>query len=426
MSSKPASDRHFKTGQHWNQRKGHAESPGINRLGIGNERYGILEERTHNSANELTGFTTPGTTIDPVLDRAGNMTTIPQPASPSASFTLKYDAWNRMVEVKAGTNTVQENAYDGLNRRIVRGVFSSGTLSHKIHYYYNENWQVIEERKEVSGTEDPDPINQYVWHPYYVDALAYRLYDSNTDGTPDAEYYYLQDANFNVTAAVNAATGTVVERYAYSPYGEVSFLNPDFTLKFLQTSAIGNMHLYTGREQDPETGLQLNRNRFYDPLLGRWVNRDPIGYWGGANLYGYTSGMPTYFVDPSGLQREDWGWGGGGTPKPSPKFVPPTNPPQLPPTNIPPGWRIRPMPPTPQYPDGYWKLEKPMPQGGWQPIDPSTGKPGTRPQTHVPFPPKEPPCPPWYERWLPRIPRRIPFPFPLPIMPILDDGSGMA
>jgi hypothetical protein len=76
-----------------------------------------------------------------------------------------------------------------------------------------------------------------------------------------------------------------------------------------------------------------------------------------------------------------------GTPKPSPNFKPPTNPPQMPPGNIPPGWRVRQMPPTSQYPDGYWRLEKPMDNGGWQGIDPSTMKPGPQPQTHVPFPP---------------------------------------
>jgi hypothetical protein len=76
-----------------------------------------------------------------------------------------------------------------------------------------------------------------------------------------------------------------------------------------------------------------------------------------------------------------------GVPKPTPNFQTPTNPPQLPPESIPPGWRIRQMPPTEQYPNGYWKLEKPMANGGWQPIDPSTMKPGGRPQTHVPLPP---------------------------------------
>ena len=76
-------------------------------------------------------------------------------------------------------------------------------------------------------------------------------------------------------------------------------------------------------------------------------------------------------------------------PKSSPNFEAPTNPPQLPPSSIPEGWRIRPMPSTNDYPNGYWKLEKPMANGGWQPIDPSTMRPGTRAETHIPFPPGE-------------------------------------
>jgi len=71
-------------------------------------------------ANELETFVTPGTTIDPITDLAGNMTTIPQPKLPGSAYTLKYDAWNRLVEVKSGTTVVQVNEYDGLNRRIVR------------------------------------------------------------------------------------------------------------------------------------------------------------------------------------------------------------------------------------------------------------------------------------------------------------------
>jgi RHS repeat-associated protein len=78
--------------------------------------------------------------------------------------------------------------------------------------------------------------------------------------------------------------------------------------------------------------------------------------------------------------------GGSGAPKSPLRFEPPTNEPQLPPTEVPPGWRVRSMPPNSTYPHGYWKLEKPMTNGGWQPIDPSTMKPGTHPETHVPYP----------------------------------------
>ncbi len=114
-----------------------------------------------------------------------------------------------------------------MGRRIVRSVYASGSLDYRLHCYYNENWQLLEGRKEVSGTEDTDPLNQYLWHPYYIDALAVRYYDSDTDGSGIVNYYYLQDANYNVTAVVDN-TGAAVERYRYTPYGDVSFMTGSF------------------------------------------------------------------------------------------------------------------------------------------------------------------------------------------------------
>jgi RHS repeat-associated protein len=123
----------------------------------------------------------------------------------------------------------------------------------------------------IGESRDGTIYAMYHWHPFYVDALAARIRDGDI-------HFFLQDANFNVTAVVEN-DGDVVERYQYSPYGQVTFLDDEFDP--IGTSAIGNTHLYTGRERDPETGLQLNRNRFYAAHLGRWVNRDPIGYRGG-------------------------------------------------------------------------------------------------------------------------------------------------
>ncbi len=43
------------------------------------------------------------------------------------------------------------------------------------------------------------------------------------------------------------------------------------------------------------------RNRTYEPTLGRWVQRDPIGYPDGPNLYEYVGGNTVLLQDPSGL-----------------------------------------------------------------------------------------------------------------------------
>jgi RHS repeat-associated protein len=55
-----------------------------------------------------------------------------------------------------------------------------------------------------------------------------------------------------------------------------------------------------GYYHDTETGLHYCQQRYYDAAAGRWITRDPIGYAGGMNLYGYCGGAPVGRIDPSG------------------------------------------------------------------------------------------------------------------------------
>ncbi len=73
-----------------------------------------------------------------------------------------------------------------------------------------------------------------------------------------------------------------------------------FTDDDVQSVYGANEIIYCGYRFDAETQLYYVRNRTYSPVLGRWIQRDPIGYASGINLYGYVEGEPTGNSDPGG------------------------------------------------------------------------------------------------------------------------------
>jgi len=56
-----------------------------------------------------------------------------------------------------------------------------------------------------------------------------------------------------------------------------------------------------GYYTDRETGLVLMGHCYYDPGTGRFLTRDPIGYGGGMNLYGFAGNNPVNQSDPDGF-----------------------------------------------------------------------------------------------------------------------------
>lgn len=244
----------------------------------------LAQTRTHNPVNEITDIseTTGDVWAEPAYDNNGNMTVMPSPRSLTTALDGTYDAWNRLATTDDGT-TALTYAYDGMNRRTVKT--SGGSVR---HYYYSDEWQVLEERLDASTTAD----RKYVWGLQYIDDLVLR-------DTSSERLYALQDALFNVVALTDD-TGDVVERFAYQPYGESEPLDPDFAS--YSGTHYNWTYRFTGRELDLETGLQINRRRFYHQQLGRWVTRDPISYLGGSsNLYYYASSRPSILRDPYGL-----------------------------------------------------------------------------------------------------------------------------
>jgi YD repeat-containing protein len=233
----------------------------------------LNQTRTVSPANAITNIaaSTGPTWATPAYDQAGNTTTIPIPSSLTTGYTATYDAWNRLVSLTSGSTSVATYSYDGLGRRIIKGIYIGGTLDHNEHAYFNEDWQSLEVRKEVSGTINSNPLEQYVWHPFYVDAPVLRDYDATTSGSP-TRYYYTFDVNYNVTAATTNA-GSPTERYSYSPYGTITFLDGSFNVLAGAASQIGNTVAYTGRQFDAESGLHYYRTRDYDGACGVQIDR---------------------------------------------------------------------------------------------------------------------------------------------------------
>src|SRR5262249_43431236 len=122
------------------------------------------------------------------------------------------------------------------------------------------------------------------------------------DGNPanglEERLYVEQEANWDVTALVNAS-GTVVERYDYDPFGQVTYLTASWTTQM--SSAYLMVYLHQGGRYAVSTGLYYFRNRDDSPVLGRWTRPDSAGYVDGPNLYEYEKNQPVGATDPLGL-----------------------------------------------------------------------------------------------------------------------------
>jgi RHS repeat-associated protein len=131
-----------------------------------------------------------------------------------------------------------------------------------------------------------------------LNVLAFAFYiTASGSASAQTKITYFHNDLAGSPVAASDSTGTIIWRESYRPYGE--------KLKN-EVAGQSNSQWYTGHRQDAESGLVYMGARHYDPLIGRFLSIDPVGFSEGNphsfNRYAYANNNPIKFVDPDGRE----------------------------------------------------------------------------------------------------------------------------
>lgn len=240
----------------------------------------------YNDGNQMVA----GNTLSYLYDSRGNQKQRIINNAPDKSWILTWDDENRLKMIEKGKGTTEKRTtsfkYDPLGRRIEKTHVSLNkdgvSKTTRTTYVYDGDSIIME------ITDDGTPING---------TKTFYTHGQGTDEPLAMErggqfYYYHTDGLGSITAITDASiSGNIVQSYSYNSFGMPKYV-PN----------IQNSYLFTGREWDKETQLYYYRARYYDPMGGRFISKDPIGFEGeDVNLYGYVSNNPINLLDPTGL-----------------------------------------------------------------------------------------------------------------------------
>ena len=228
-------------------------------------------------------------------DADGNMTS-------DGRFHYYWNGENRLV-CASNAEVVVTYAYDHRGRMVAKTLCSSAPLRLiKTTTYIWDNWNII---REIVREGDSVAVTDNVWGLDLDGTLQgaggvgglLAVIRSNSNSNSSL-YFPTFDANGNISEYIST-NGEIVAHYDYSPFGEPLVSSGPLAATFT--------HQFSTKPYCPVTGFSEYQMRKYNPTIGRWMNRDPIGEDGGMGLYCYASNMPICEADYIGLSIGEWG-----------------------------------------------------------------------------------------------------------------------
>jgi len=236
-----------------------------------------------NATNNLTVNLPSSATL--LYDSNGNLTN-------DGTRSFAYDAGNRLVTNWVASAWKTEFVYDGLGRRRIERDYGwqggAWTKTNELHFIY-DGWLVVQERDSnnvgrVTYTRGLD-LSGSLQGAGGIGGLLART-DTNSSA------FYHADCAGNVTGLMDGSQN-MAARYLYGPFGKLAGK--------WGALADANVMQFSSMPRHANSGLSLFLFRPYDTTLQRWLNHDPIGIRGGANLYRFVGNSPVSRIDPMGL-----------------------------------------------------------------------------------------------------------------------------
>ncbi|TCK05303.1 RHS repeat-associated core domain-containing protein [Phorcysia thermohydrogeniphila] len=232
------------------------------------EEIGFIEpfafkNAQYDKASQLISFETTMGTENFEYDQLGNLIAWDGNCG-RREYRYGYD--NKLESVKIGEKEVKFY-YTALGYRWKKEV------GDKVYeYLYGVDGNLLYERIIYDGNIKEE--RYYIYIPGSLDRPVAMVVKK---GKKYEVYYYIHNHQGSVVAVVDRK-GRVVNVYDYWSDGNFRYIEEQIEQPFL----------YTGAYYDRETELYYLRARYYSPKLRRFIQRDPILFEGGINLYNYT------------------------------------------------------------------------------------------------------------------------------------------